>query len=433
MGSEYRVTADGTVLMAFKEMGEYIGAENRVAKDGLDWGFGLRRGITFPLFGDGIFTQGGRDWKHSRELLRLQSTYKQYENLDIFRDHVNNLLLCMSDAEGKAVDLQPLYFRLTSDTTTAFLFGESIFSLKAGDREEKFEAAFNTAQRYVAKRSRLLDLYWLIGGKEFDNACKDMHNFADEILDRSLNPTDETKIRDSRYIFLDANVKDSPNRMALRHQMMNILVAGRDTTACLLSWTLFLLVRHPRVLDKLRNEIAASIASEENIHRTQLKSLAYLNNVIKETLRLYPSVPVNQKTSLKTTVFPTGGGPDWHSPVLIPRGTSCAYSVYSLHRRKDLYGEDAEGFRPERWEEDLGLYRDEVTRTWGYLPFNGEPRVCLGMDFALTEAAYTIVRIIHRFPITKLPPDEPVVKTGKGKQIITLVISIGDGCNVVLE
>lgn len=190
------------------------------------------------MFGDGIFTQEGRDWKHSRELLRPQFTYKQYENLNIFRDHVDNLLSCMSSAKGRAVDLQPLFFRLTLDTTTAFLFGESVLSLKASDREERFEGAFNTAQRYVAKRFRLLDLYWLIGGKEFDKACRDIHNFADEILDRSLKPTNGNKSRDSRYVFLDAIVKDCPDRMALRHQMMNILVAGRDTTACLLSWTL---------------------------------------------------------------------------------------------------------------------------------------------------------------------------------------------------
>jgi hypothetical protein len=58
-----------------------------------------------------------------------------------------------------------------------------------------------------------------------------------------------------------------------------------------------------------------------------------------------------------------------------------AYSVYSLHRRADLYGEDAEKFRPERWGEDLGLFRDETTAKWGYLPFNGGPRICLGSEF----------------------------------------------------
>jgi cytochrome P450 len=93
---------------------------------------------------------------------------------------------------------------------------------------------------------------------------------------------------------------------------------------------------------------------------------------------------VNQRCAIRTTVLPTGGGPDRKSPVLVRRGQSLAYSVYSLHRRADLYGDDAEDFRPERWDEDLGLYRDEVTKNWGYLPFNGGPRICLGSKSALS-------------------------------------------------
>jgi cytochrome P450 len=95
-------------------------------------------------------------------------------------------------------------------------------------------------------------------------------------------------------------------------------------------------------------------------------------------LRLFPPVPVNTRTALRTTFLPRGGGKDESAPVLIPKGCAVAYSVYSLHRRADLYGADAENFRPERWQEDLGLFRDETTTRWGYLPFNGGPRQCLG-------------------------------------------------------
>ena len=144
---------------------------------------------------------------------------------------------CIATA-GNTVDLQPLFFRFTLDTTTAFLFGESVYSLSASGRETKFEEAFNVAQEFIAKRFRLLDLYWLINGKRFQDACAFIHRYADEILDRSLKPTDDKQERNSRYIFLDAVIREYPERMALRHQMMNILVAGRDTTACLLSWTL---------------------------------------------------------------------------------------------------------------------------------------------------------------------------------------------------
>jgi cytochrome P450 len=120
-----------------------------------------------------------------------------------------------------------------------------------------------------------------------------------------------------------------------------------------------------------------------------------------------------------------------------------------MHRRLDLYGMDAELFRPERWDEDMPLYRDSTTAKWGYLPFNGGPRMCLGstylrftligiltcllVDFALTEAAYTIVRLIQRFPVIQLPPGEIVELTGVEKQTVTLVMFITQGCKVELR
>jgi cytochrome P450 len=98
-------------------------------------------------------------------------------------------------------------------------------------------------------------------------------------------------------------------------------------------------------------------------------------------LRLYPSVPVNTRSAMRTTILPTGGGPDRKSPVLIPKGSAVAFSVYSMHRRPDLYGMDAETFRPERWEEELPMNKDATNAKWGYLPFNGGPRICLGSEY----------------------------------------------------
>ncbi|KAL8779064.1 MAG: hypothetical protein Q9194_001633 [Teloschistes cf. exilis] len=343
---------------------------------------GPRRKVMFPLFGDGIFTQEGDAWKHSRELLKPQFVHKQYDNLELFHEAVGNLISVLP-AQG-LVDLQPLFFRLTLDTTTAFLFGDSVNSLQASNKagESTFASAFNTAQGFMAKRMRLQDLYWLVG--------------------------------------------------ELRSQIINILVAGRDTTACLLSWTLFLLVRHPEVLAKLREEISAALKGSMDITRSELRHMNYLQNVLKETLRLYPSAPVNSRTAIRSTMLPVGGGPDLKSPVFVTEGETIAYSVYSMHRRPDFYGMDAKLFRPERWEEDLPMNRDPINAKWGFLPFNGGPRICLGMDFGMNEAAYTVVRLIQSFSVIQLPPGEKVELVGVEKQTMTLVLSITEGCNVEL-
>ena len=105
------------------------------------------------MFGDGIFTQEDSTWKHSRETLRPQFLHKQYEDLEVFKQAVDDLLDILSDTHGGIIDLQPLFFRLTLDTTTFFLFGESTRSLKQPDvtGEQTFADAFNKAQEYIAK------------------------------------------------------------------------------------------------------------------------------------------------------------------------------------------------------------------------------------------------------------------------------------------
>ena len=83
-------------------------------------------------------------------------------------------------------------------------------------------------------------------------------------------------------------------------------------------------------------------------------------------------MPGNTREAAVDTVLPLGGGPDGQSPLFVKKGTCIFYNVYSMHRRPDIYGADSESFRPERWE---GLRPG-----WGYLPFNGGPRICLGRE-----------------------------------------------------
>lgn len=288
-------------------------------------------------------------------------------------DDLIDILSC----ESAVIDLQPLFFRLTLDVATEFLFGESVNSLKApkSANEQTFGEAFNTAQEVVTQRFRLPDFYWMIGGSKFRKACNDVHRFADEIIDRNL-----LRSSGKNRVFLDAVAENTADRDALRGQIISLLVAGRDSTACLLTWTFFLLVRHPKVLEKLQAEIHCNCSDPASLTRTDLRKMSYLQNVLNETLRLYPSVPVNTRTAKRTTTLPTGGGPDRTAPVFIPKGATVAYSVYAMHRRPDLYGMDAELFRPERWYENMPMRHDKTNAVWGYLPFNGGPRICLGSE-----------------------------------------------------
>ena len=177
-------------------------------------------------------------WKHSRELLRPQFSRQQYQDLDIFEEHIDDLISCIP--RNKPFDLQPLFFRFTLDTSTAILFGKSVYSLKSSSSRDstKFGKDFDTAQDFVVKRFRLLDLYWFIGGRKFRDACASVHAFVEDIIQQRYNSRDVTKRREERFIFLDAVAEEMKDKSELRDQLLNILLASRDTTACLLTWTL---------------------------------------------------------------------------------------------------------------------------------------------------------------------------------------------------
>ena len=197
----------------------------------------------FPLLGNGVFTQDGLSWKHSRELLRPQFTRQQYQDLGLFEEHVQNLV-AQFPSDGTSIDIQPLIFKFSLDTTTAFLFGQSVYSLKDDGSAEgsKFASNFDVAQNYVVQRFRLLDLYWLIGGRRFFDTCDKVHGFVDKIIEQRHANSMARKDQGDHYVFFDAVAEDVKSPEALRGQLLNILLAGRDTTACLLSWTLSVLV-----------------------------------------------------------------------------------------------------------------------------------------------------------------------------------------------
>ncbi|KAG9227957.1 putative cytochrome P450 alkane hydroxylase [Amylocarpus encephaloides] len=364
-----------------------------------DFGIGGRQKAFNPLLGSGIFTTDGAQWEHSRSLIRPSFTRSQVADLDTFEAHIKQLLAKIP-RDGTTFDLQPLLFKLTLDSATEFLFGESVNSLSSavGSEQERVGKAFDFAQSKLALRIRMGNLSFLQGGREFTKACKEVHEFFDEIVRKQLEktePKDAEKSIDSpgkkgKYRFLDELIKSTRDPKQLRDELLNILLAGRDTTASLLSNTIHALVRNPKVWRNLRAEINGLDGAKPDYET--LRNLKYLKYVLNESLRLFPVVPVNVRFALKDTILPVGGGTDGQSPLYIPRGGTIAYSVYSLHRRTDIYGADAETFRPERWAPEEGLRPG-----WAYIPFNGGPRICVGQQFALTEASYTIVRLVQEF------------------------------------
>ncbi|KAI3405951.1 hypothetical protein KGF56_001170 [Candida oxycetoniae] len=406
----YRELIFGTPLVFTKDP-ENIKA--MLATQFSDFSLGHRYTYFKPLLGKGIFTLDHEGWRDSRAMLRPQFAREQVAHVNSLEPHIQFLFKHIDKNNGEYFDIQELFFRFTVDSATEFLFGSSVSSLQdesigcdtssldfAGRKQ--FAKSFNISQNYLATRSLMQNLYWLINPKEFQQCNQIVHEFSDYYVKKVLSYSpEELEKKSNGYVFLYELAKQTRDPIVLRDQALNILLAGRDTTAGLLSFAIFELARNPDSWQKLREEVLDKFGPSElqDITFENLKKCEYLKAVLNETLRMYPSVPRNARVATKNTTLPHGGGPDGASPIFIPKSSTVVYNISACQMDPRYYGKDVKLFRPERWWE-------ESTRKlgWAYLPFNGGPRICLGQQFALTEASYVITRLAQTYSKLELKP-----------------------------
>lgn len=361
-----------------------------------DFGVGKRRAEAFePLIGHGIFTADGAAWEKARKLVRPSFGRGQLDDVSMFEPHLQNLMASLPE-DGQAVDLQPLFQSLTLDVSTDFLFGEStdvLRSSKAASAGKSFADAFDRAQKDVVSAFALGSIAWWDPKSTFKQDQRIVQDFMSRYVDSALSAVqhdEEERKRATKYSFVEEFAKMTDDRATIRGGLLNLLLAGRDTTSSLLGNVFFMLARHPEIYNKLAEEIRSMAPTSDHMPSLDdLRAMKYLRGCINESLRLHPPIPRNSREALKDTTLPVGGGPDGNDRIFVPQGTQVGYQVFSMHRRTDVYGDDADSFVPDRWTER------NIRPGWAFLPFNGGPRICIGQQFALNLASYIICRMVQ--------------------------------------
>ncbi|KAJ3570616.1 hypothetical protein NPX13_g5674 [Xylaria arbuscula] len=396
------------------------------------------------FLGDSIFTTDGQPWHASRQLLRPQFSRERVSDLHTFETHLETLFKAIANGgalngpyqhvdlesgNGRPLEISDLFFRYALDVSTSFLLGKDVQSLT--NPCEPFAEAFNEVQRVQSLRSRAGPLQMFVPRASFHRGLKVVDELCDIYIDQALQLSQDelaTKTKsDHDYTFLHELAQFTRDRTVLRDQLVAVLLAGRDTTAATLSWTIYELGRHPEVVQKLRKEIIETVGLARTPTYEDLKSMKYLQYVANETLRLYPVVPFNLRLALKDTTLPRGGGADGTQPIAVLKDTPIGYSTLVMQRRPDLYPPvsekfpDPDEFCPDRWF-------SWQPRPWQYIPFNGGPRICIGQQFALTEVTYVLTRMFQRFErvesfMAEIDGGKPALRTD-------IVIQPGDGVKV---
>ena len=197
---------------------------------------GPRNAVMKAMIGEGIFTQDDHVWKHSRDLLGGNFAQMRYHNLKGFREHVETLVATLKARAPVPIDLQPLFFRLTLNTTIAMILGQPVdsFNHEVGD---EFSKAFNKASLVTAARVKLGDLWFLYTPRGFSQACKTVREYTLQFVQAALKSDASQQDKDSDTLLSVMN-REYSNIELVRDQVTNVLIAGRDTTATTMSYAL---------------------------------------------------------------------------------------------------------------------------------------------------------------------------------------------------
>ncbi|EMR91300.1 putative cytochrome p450 alkane protein [Botrytis cinerea BcDW1] len=399
--------------------------QNAWSTNNSDWGYQPHRlPVMGPFCGRGFITTDNEEWQKARALLRPTFSKANISDLNPLIASTKGFFQGIPQDGNTTVNLQSPLASLFVGISMKFILGVAPRPGADGRSDEvaAFLKAFQRSFIGMGLSFMLGPLQFLIPKSMKYEAYKEVQSYLDSLIETEISaenqsPSSHFNVSNSRSL-LHGLIKETNDRVEIRDNALQGMMAAQDTTPVLLSNTLFLLSRNSKVYDRLRSEVQ-SLDLEESQHLyDKLRSLSFLRNIINESLRLFPIFPALARISLKDTTLPKGGGKDGNSPIYVPRGTKLWANFYGLHRIESVFGPDVESFDPDRW------YSIKPS-PWEYMPFGGGPRACVGQNKALVEASYVLAKFAQLYKRI----ESRDARDWAGQQKLTA--SNANGCKVV--
>jgi cytochrome P450 len=350
--------------------------------------------ILEPILGQGLLINEGASWRSQRRIVQPEFTPKRVESF------VQTMAECSDRAcarlvAKREVDLHAEMARLALDIAGRSLFGADTGHL-AEDMAQIIEGFLRHYLGFMGSTLRLPDWVPTRANRQNARNHQRLASIVGDIIARRRAQGASGNDLLSRLISArDEHGKPMPERL-LSDEVITMLLAGHETTALLLSFTLMLLGQNPEVGAQLAAEL--STVDPGQISPEVVAKLPYLDAVVRESLRLYPPAYSIGRESLEDVSL---GG------VQFPRGAQIWLFQWSVQRDPRFYREPTR-YRPERWlsDETRGLPR------FAYFPFGGGPRVCPGAHFSLVEAKVALLLLLTRLDIRVDDPNPPRLAPG---------------------
>ena len=352
------------------------------------------------VMGNGLVTSDGPHWAKQRKLMQPLFSNRNVNGFDGTINRLTSSLMSQWDARAgdEIIWIDREMSRLTFRIVGATLFGGDI-ERHAGEIAE-IQDVVNLRPQEMRALMTLhswipapYNLKWKRATRRLDRIVYGMiavrrragtGGGGGDILDRLLNARDE-------------ETGEGIDETQVRDEVVTLMLAGHETSANALAWTLYLLATHPEVEARLTEDLAARLNGAPAT-AADLPRIPYLKQVVQESMRIYPPVWAYARRSEREAEF------DGYA---LPANAYVAVVPYALHRHPEFWP-DAERFDPDRFQPN----RSQARHSFCYLPFAAGPRTCIGAGMAMLETQLVLAQIVQRFQV-RVVPDHPIETVAK--------------------
>uniref|UniRef100_A0A224YKM0 Cytochrome n=1 Tax=Rhipicephalus zambeziensis TaxID=60191 RepID=A0A224YKM0_9ACAR len=405
------------ILYKAKYVEEILSSNKILAK-------GTQYNLLHGWLGTGLLTSSGDKWRSRRRLFTPAFHFKILED---FSETINaqSFILCNKleklSQSGANFDIVPKVTLCTLDIICETVMGTSI-SAQINENSPYVTAVNRVGELFLERLMRpLLQIDFIYNftasGRDFRKCIDVIHSFARKVIDDrktelqkevnegtlKLDSSSESEFGiKRRRPFLDLLILEHLKndkyitKEDMREEVDTFMFGGHDTTAMGISWALFLIGHHPEEQHKIHEELDQIFGDDKEryVNFEDLRQMKYLECAIKESLRIYPSVPMVTRKCEEP--FQIDGA-------TLPAGTMVQVAAYFLHRDPEVFPKPEE-FHPERFFPENSKGR----HPFAYAPFSAGPRNCIGQKFALAEEKIVIGNILRHFTIKSLDQRDQV-------------------------
>uniref|UniRef100_A0A1I7UU41 Cytochrome P450 n=1 Tax=Caenorhabditis tropicalis TaxID=1561998 RepID=A0A1I7UU41_9PELO len=356
--------------------------------------------ILFPWLGTGLLTSTGDKWRQRRKMLTPAFHFKVLNSFLAVHDYQAKVFLdqikCHAD-NGKEVDLGPYIKRMALDIICETSMGATVDAQNNHDHQSVRRLSEIAFLWIIYPWIKLKPIWYLSGyGGEWDRHLKIVTDFTKNVIEEKWDEYQKYQLgaekKDERSMaFLDLLLQlrseGLMNEEDIREEVDTFMFEGHDTTAASMGWTLWCMAHHPDVQEKVIEEVDRIFgSSDRDCTNDDLKQMKYLEKCLKESLRMFPSVPFFGRKVEKDTVI---------NGSFLPKGVRIVIVPLVLQRNPLLF-DNPHQYNPENFSEE----KMSARHAYADVPFSAGPRNCIGQKFAMMEEKAVISWFFRRYRVT---------------------------------